>query len=81
MNKSRITSPLQYKKNARMDNKGFNFRWKLVENYAAATVGALFIWLFVERIVKGDNIKLAIALLIAAIEPFLVTYLDEIIAA
>jgi hypothetical protein len=37
----------------------FVFKWKLVENYAVATVGALFIWLFVEGIVKGDNIKIA----------------------
>lgn len=61
----------------RVDKKGFNFRWKLAENYAAATVGAIFIWLFVEGIVNGDNIKLAVAILIVAIAPFLVTYLDK----
>lgn len=56
---------------------GFDFKWKLAENYAAAAVGALFIWLVVEGIVKGDSIKLAIALSIVAIAPFLVTFLDK----
>lgn len=57
--------------------KNFNFKWKLVENYAAAIVGALFIWLFVEGITEGQNLKLAIAILILAVAPFLVTFLDK----
>lgn len=60
-----------------MRQGAFDFKWKLVENYAAATVGALFIWLFVEGIVKGDNIKIAVAIGIVAIAPFLVTFLDK----
>jgi hypothetical protein len=60
-----------------MHQGGFDFKWKLVENYAAATVGALFIWLLVEGIVKGDSVKLAIAIMIVAIAPFLVTFLDK----
>lgn len=60
-----------------MRQGGFDFKWKLVENYAAAAVGALFIWLFVEGIVKGDNVKLATAIMIVAIAPFLVTFLDK----
>jgi hypothetical protein len=60
-----------------MHQGGFNFRWKLAENYAAATVGALFIWLLVEGIVKGDSVKLAIAIMIIGIAPFLVTFLDK----
>jgi len=56
---------------------GFDFKWKLAENYAAAIVGALFIWLFVEGIVKADNIKLVVAISIVAIAPFLVTFLDK----
>ena len=60
-----------------MHQAGFDFEWKLAENYAAAVVGALLIWLFVEGIVKADNVKLAIAILIVAIAPFLVTFLDK----
>jgi hypothetical protein len=57
--------------------KAFDFRWKLVENYAAALVGALFIWLFVEGLVKNDTTKLGVALLTVAVAPFLVTFLDK----
>ena len=60
-----------------MHKAGFDFKWKLAENYAAAIVGALFIWLVVEGIVKADNLKLIIAVLIIAIAPFLVTFLDR----
>jgi hypothetical protein len=60
-----------------MIERAFDFKWKLVENYAAAIVGALFIWLFIEGIVKGQNFELAIAILILAVAPFLVTFLDK----
>lgn len=60
-----------------MHQIGFDFKWKLVENYTAAIVGALFIWLLVEGIVRSDNIKLTIAVMIIAVAPFLVTFLDK----
>lgn len=60
-----------------MRQGAFDFKWKLVENYAAAAVGALFIWLFVEAITQGDSAKLAASILIIAIAPFLVTFIDR----
>lgn len=57
--------------------KGFDFRWKLVENYSAAIVGAVFIWLLVEGITKNDSTKLAVAIAIIAVAPFLVTFIDK----
>lgn len=60
-----------------MRQGGFDFKWKLAENYGAAAVGALFIWLFVEGIVRGDSGKIAIAIVIVAVAPFLVTFLDK----
>jgi hypothetical protein len=63
--------------NSCLMHKAFDFRWKLVENYVAALVGALFIWLFVEGLVRNDTTKLGIALLTVAVAPFLVTFLDK----
>ena len=64
-----------------MMNKTFDFRWKLVENYSAAIVGAVFIWLLVEGLLHNDSLKLTIATAIIVIAPFLVTFLDRKSAA
>lgn len=61
--------------------KGFDFKWKLVENYCAAIVGAVFIWLLVEGVTRNDSAKLAIAIAIIAVAPFLVTFIDKKSAA
>lgn len=58
-------------------NKTFDFKWKLVENYSAATVGAIFIWLMIEGITRNDMTKLASAIVIIAVAPFLVTFVDR----
>ena len=58
-------------------NKKFNFKWKLVENYAAAVVGGVFLWFFIDGVVNMENTSFAIALLMLAIAPFLITYLDR----
>lgn len=57
--------------------RAFDFKWKLVENYAAAITGAVFIWLLVDGLTKGDSLKLAIAIAIVAVAPFLVTFVDR----
>ncbi len=60
-----------------MHQTGFDFKWKLAENYATPIVGALFIWLLVDGIVKEDNFKFSIAIFIVAVAPFLITFLDR----
>ena len=57
--------------------RAFDFKWKLVENYAAAITGAVFIWLLVDGLTKGDSAKLVIAIAIVAVAPFLVTFVDK----
>jgi hypothetical protein len=57
--------------------KIFNFKWKLVENYAAAFAGLIFIWLFVDGVVNNNVTNLTVAIIILAIAPFLVTFLDK----
>ena len=59
------------------NGKKFSFKWKLVENYAAAAVGGIFLWFFVDGIVNTDSTSLAIAILILAVAPFLITFLDK----
>lgn len=60
-----------------MRKNGFNFKWKVVENYAAAAVGLIFLWLFVNGIVNSDQFSFLISILIIAIAPFLIAYLDK----
>jgi hypothetical protein len=60
-----------------MAKKKFNFGWKLTENYSAAAVGVLFIWLFVTGIIDGDVQKIFGSIAILAVAPFLVTFLDK----
>lgn len=55
----------------------FNFKWKVLENYAAAIVGVIFLWLFVDGIVNSNQMNLIVSLIIIAVAPFLVTYLDK----
>lgn len=55
----------------------FSFRWKVVENYAAAGAGLLFMWLFVSGIVNSDMGMVALSLVIIAVAPFLVAYVDK----
>lgn len=60
-----------------MRNKKFSFKWKLVENYAAAFVGLLFLWIFVSGLINNDTNQIMIAIIILIIAPFLVTFLDK----
>ncbi len=60
-----------------MRNKSFNFRWKLVENYTAAAIGGIFLWFFIQGTVNLDNTSLMIAILMLAVAPFLITYIDR----
>lgn len=55
----------------------FNFKWKLVENYTAAFLGLIFLWIFVNGLINNDFTQLGIALLIIFVAPFLVTFLDK----
>lgn len=58
-------------------NKKFNFKWKLVENYTAAFLGLIFLWIFVSGMINNDINQIMIAIIILVIAPFLVTFLDK----
>jgi len=56
---------------------GFNFKWKVAENYSAAIVGAIFLWFFIDGIVNGVSSSLTIAVIILILAPLLVTFVDK----
>ena len=58
-------------------SKNFSFKWKLVENYAGAAVGALFMWFFVNGIVNKDDTSMLAAIVILVVAPFLISFVDR----
>lgn len=60
-----------------MRKNKFSFRWKVVENYAAAISGIVFLWLFVTGIIESDISKILASFIIISIAPFLVAYVDK----
>lgn len=58
-------------------NRNFNFKWKLIENYVAVVVGGIFLWLFVNGMIKSDDTSIVASIIILAIAPFLITFVDK----
>lgn len=56
---------------------GFSFKWKLVENYVAAAFGGVFLWLFVTGIVDSNPLNFWASIVLLAVAPFLVTFIDK----
>jgi uncharacterized membrane protein len=61
-----------------MESKGgFNFRWKLVENYFNALMVIVFTVLIVYGVVNNSPYHLAAAAVGAMAGPFIATFIDK----
>ena len=59
------------------DNKNFNFKWKLIENYFNAFILFVFTLFFVYAFVYNSMLHLVIALVWGIICPFVATFIDK----
>lgn len=55
----------------------FNFKWKLVENYGAAAFALVFLWFFFDAFVNKSAGSAVVVVIMAAVGPFLITFLDR----
>lgn len=58
-------------------SRNFNFKWKVIENYVAAFSALAFLWFFVNGIVNKDGTYLIISLVMIAVAPLLIAFVDR----